>query len=74
MTDCKMRRQACSCVNTPLTVVAIQALLKTAHKQQWKEKMLTEAVSVVEEKRKCCRRRQQSIQESSRLYVDSLLY
>lgn len=38
MTDCTMRRQGCSCVNTPLTVVAIQTLLKTAHKQQWKAK------------------------------------
>lgn len=35
---CTMRRRGCSCVNTPLTVVTIQALLKTAHKQRWKAK------------------------------------
>lgn len=34
----RMRRLSCSCVNTPLTVVTIQALLKTAHKQQRRAK------------------------------------
>lgn len=35
---CKMRQQGCSCVNTPLTVVTIQGLLKTAHKQRSRAK------------------------------------
>lgn len=33
-----MRLSGCSYVNTPLTVVTIQALLKTARKQQWRAK------------------------------------
>ena len=36
--ECKMRQRGCSCVNTPLTVVTIQALLNTAHKQRWTAK------------------------------------
>lgn len=35
---CKMRQRGCSCVNTPLTVVTTQALLKTTHKQRCRAK------------------------------------
>lgn len=31
---CQTRQRGCSCVNTPMTVVTSQALLKTTHKQQ----------------------------------------